>query len=129
MKKKISSSTFLILFAGIIAVGIIALVVTSKTSPVGAEELAQCLSDNGTKMYGAWWCPNCENQKDLFGNAFNKIESIECSPGGTKTMSAECKNEGIEGYPTWEFGDGTRVIGTQTFAQLADKAGCELQTE
>lgn len=126
MKKKISPSSILIAFAGLIAVAVIVLAVKNSTSPAGAEELAQCLTDNNATMYGAWWCPHCQAQKDLFGKAFDKVTYIECSPNGTRTMSQECQDAGIEGYPTWEFADGSRLGGERTFAELAEKAGCEL---
>lgn len=77
-------------------------------------------------MYGAWWCPHCSNQKALFGSAFKYINYVECSPNNTKTMSVQCKNDGITGFPTWVFADGSQLGGEQTFAALSAKTGCEL---
>jgi len=126
MKKKIPTSSLLFIFTGIIAVAIVGLAIKNASAPAGAEELAQCLTENSTKMYGAWWCPHCEAQKELFGKAFKQIDYIECSPGGTRTMSQECQDAGIEGYPTWEFADGSRVSGEQSFQDLSEKSGCQL---
>ena len=28
------------------------------------DAFARCLSDRGVKMYGAWWCPHCKEQKE-----------------------------------------------------------------
>ncbi len=121
-----SSSSSLILFglAGLAVVGLLAYVVTRPSVPSTYDAFAQCLSDKGVKMYGAWWCPHCQAQKKLFGTAFKKINYVECSPGGTKTMSAVCKADGIEGYPTWVFADKTRASGEQSFADLSLKTGC-----
>lgn len=129
MKKKLNSSSILIIFAGIIAVGLIALAVMGNQTPAGAEELAECMTENGATMYGAWWCPHCEAQKELFGKAFDNIHYVECSPGGTRTMSQECQDAGIEGYPTWEFADGSRLGGERTLQELAEKTGCELPAQ
>src|SRR5690242_11019622 len=34
---------------------------------VDIRAFAQALSASGTKMYGAFWCSHCNNQKALFG--------------------------------------------------------------
>jgi len=33
---------------------------------------------------------------------------------------------GIEGYPTWEFPDGSRQSGEVPFSQLSERSGCPL---
>lgn len=109
----------------VIAVLLVGYVVKGGQVPSPATTLAQCLTEKGVKMFGAWWCPHCTKQKSLFGNAFQYVEYVECSPGGTKTMSAQCQGEGIKGYPTWRFADGTELNGEQELAALATKAGCE----
>jgi glutaredoxin len=89
--------------------------------------LAQCLTDQGVKMYGAWWCPHCKDQKDAFGRAaFQRIDYVECAvPGDTSAQNATCKRAGIEGYPTWEFADGSRRAGNIPLDQLAEQADCQ----
>ncbi|GEM_PF-5252052 len=37
-----------------------------------------------------------------------------------------CKQKKIEGYPTWEFADGSRETGEVSLATLAEKIGCML---
>lgn len=125
MKAQTSTSS-LILFglAGLAVVGLLGYVVTRPSVPSAYDDFAQCLSDKGIKMYGAWWCPHCTAQKKLFGTAFKKVNYIECSPAGSKTMSEQCKTDGIQGYPTWVFADNTRVSGEQSFADLSLKSGC-----
>jgi len=127
--KKIPSSIFLYGAAGLAVVALVALIATNKIQssvPSQYDGLAQCLADKGVKMYGAWWCPHCKDQKALFGSAFKKVSYVECSPGQTKSMSQECTDAGIKGYPTWVFADDSRLSGLQTFETLADKSGCEL---
>lgn len=113
----------------VVAAGFVAFAVKVGQAPSPATAFAQCLTEKGAKMYGAWWCPHCTKQKALFGNAFGEIDYVECSPGQTKVMSPQCKDDGIEGYPTWTFPDGTRLSGEQDFATLGAKVGCEPPAE
>lgn len=128
MLKSKQSSYYLYGAAVLVVVG---LVVFAANNTVGEDELspydefAQCLTTSGVTMYGAWWCPHCENQKELFGSAFDSMNYVECSTAA-RTMNQTCKDAGIEGYPTWEFGDGSRLSGEQTMRTLADKSGCVL---
>lgn len=128
MLKSKQSSYYLYGAAILVVAG---LVVFAANNTVGGnepspyDEFAQCLSDTGVTMYGAWWCPHCENQKELFGSAFDSIDYVECSTVA-RTMNQTCQDAGIEGYPTWEFGDDSRLSGEQTLQTLADKSGCVL---
>jgi hypothetical protein len=90
------------------------------------DDFAQCLKTKGAKMYGAWWCPHCAEQKEMFGFAFQYVNYTECSPEGQQTMNDTCKQAGIQHYPTWQFPDGSRVEGPQPLNVLADKTGCKL---
>ncbi|MEI6510781.1 MAG: thioredoxin domain-containing protein [Candidatus Uhrbacteria bacterium] len=127
--KKIPSSYFLYGAAGLAVVALIALIATNRvtsSAPSDYDGFAQCLADKGVKMYGAWWCPHCKAQKELFGTAFKKIDYVECSPNQSKDMSQECKDAGIKGYPTWVLADSSQLSGEQTFDTLAAKSGCAL---
>ncbi len=87
--------------------------------------LAECLTQKGAKMYGAYWCPHCVNQKKAFGDAFTKIAYVECGVRGNPSAEEQvCKDQNIQGLPTWIFGDGTRVEGERTFQDLAIRSGC-----
>jgi hypothetical protein len=90
------------------------------------DGFAQCLTEKGTKMYGAWWCPHCADQKEMFGFAFQYVNYTECSPEGQRTMNETCTKAGIKGYPTWQFADGSRVQGPQPLSVLSEKTGCKL---
>ena len=70
--------------------------------------------------------PLTENQKKDFGDAFSFVNFVECSAPGSRSMNTTCQNAGIEGYPTWEFADGSRVSGEQRLETLAAQTGCEL---
>jgi hypothetical protein len=42
-----------------------------KTSRL--EAFAKCISAKQAKMYGAYWCPHCAEQKEMFGGAFQYV--------------------------------------------------------
>jgi hypothetical protein len=90
------------------------------------DGFAKCLTKNGAKMYGAWWCTHCADQKKLFGFAFQYVNYIECSPPGQRTQNDVCKQVGLKGYPTWQFADGTRAEGALHLEALSEKTGCKL---
>lgn len=113
-----------ILFA--VSGGSTATTVQDKVAPQGALELAQCLKDNGVTFFGAFWCPHCKKQKEEFGSAVSALPYVECSEPDGQTQTAVCKAKKIEGYPTWEFKDGRRVTGEQSFEKLAALSRCPL---
>lgn len=84
--------------------------------------LAAYLKKIGARMYGAYWCPHCTQQKELFGAAFRSIDYVECDPGGTNARPSLCKNAKITGYPTWEI-KGKLYPGTQSLEELAKLSG------
>ena len=124
--KSFSSSAILFILAGAAAVSLIVFVATRPTPPSSLDGFAQCLTQKGAKMYGAWWCPHCQAQKERFGNAFRFIAYTECSPNGTKTMSQECIDAGIKSYPSWIFADGKMESGEMELVDLAEKTGCSV---
>ncbi len=90
------------------------------------DGFAQCLKSKGARMYGAWWCPHCTEQKEMFGFAFQYVNYVECSPPGLKTETDECKQAGVQHFPTWQFPDGSRTEGPQPLTVLGQKTGCKL---
>ncbi|MBI5794342.1 hypothetical protein HZA87_04675 [Candidatus Uhrbacteria bacterium] len=123
--EKNTSAYYLYGAAALVVVGLLAFAVTRESAPSPYDGFAQCLSDSGIKMYGAWWCPHCQNQKKLFGNSFDFVIYVECS-NADKSMNQTCQDAGIEGYPTWELDDGTRLGGEQSLETLAEQSGCKL---
>lgn len=88
--------------------------------------LAQCIKDSGSTFYGAFWCPHCNAQKKLFGDASDLLPYVECSTPDQKSQLPVCKDAGVTGYPTWEFPDKSRKTGQIPLAELAEKTGCTL---
>ena len=85
--------------------------------------LAEHLSTTGARMYTAYWCPHCHEQKELFGRqATEKLTVIECAPDGRGSQKELCDAKKIEGYPTWEI-NGQLDSGVKPLAKLADLSG------
>ncbi|NER78139.1 MAG: vitamin K epoxide reductase family protein [Leptolyngbya sp. SIO1D8] len=85
--------------------------------------LAAHLKDIGAKMYGAWWCPHCHDQKQLFGqDAAKTIPYIECAEDGQNPQRELCRSAGISGFPTWEI-QGELYSGAQSLEVLAEASG------
>ncbi|MEO0455671.1 MAG: vitamin K epoxide reductase family protein [Cyanobacteria bacterium P01_A01_bin.114] len=96
------------------------------TNPSGEAELALArhLTQIDAKMYGAYWCPHCHDQKQLFGQAAAKeIPYIECADDGQNSQADLCRSvSGLTGFPTWEV-NGQFLSGTQTLQALAEASG------
>jgi uncharacterized membrane protein len=94
-----------------------------KVTSVSGEaeiELAKHLTATGAKKYGAYWCPHCFEQKQLFGEeAFNEIDYIECAPEGKNPQPDVCRAAKIQSFPTWEI-DGKFYPGIKTPEELAE---------
>ncbi len=85
--------------------------------------LAEHLTKIGAKVYTAYWCPHCRDQKELFGKeAAAKLTIVECAPDGRNSQAALCQQKGIEGYPSWEI-RGTITSGLKPLSQLANLSG------
>lgn len=101
----------------------------APTKPGKLDAFAQCISDSGTKYYGAFWCPNCKNQEAMFGRSARLLPRTECSTPDGKGQLPVCKDADIKGYPTWDFPDGSRETGTLPLERLSEKTACPLPAE
>jgi hypothetical protein len=73
-------------------------------------------------MYGAFWCPHCARQKELFGKeAWSYIDYIECAPNGYNANPNLCKK--LQGFPTWwSVGKKTEIISGEVPLSVLAKA-------
>ncbi len=121
MKKNIG--IIVIMSIGIlVAIGIFS---SGRGTPV-AEALsgfAKCLTAKGFKMYGAYWCLHCQNEKAAFGKAFNYVNYVECTE-----KPEVCTSAGIKGFPTWITKDGRRFEGEMGIERLAEASSCSVST-
>jgi hypothetical protein len=92
-------------------------------TPGKYDAFATCLKDKGATFYGAFWCPHCVAQKKKFGSSEKLLPYVECSTPDGQGQTQICKDKKIEGYPTWELKDGTRIPDDST-----EGAGVKLET-
>ncbi len=97
------------------------------------DNFARCLTGKGATMYGAYWCPHCQNEKRAFGSSFRFVQYVECTE-----ETARCLEAGIKGYPTWTFPvllvstesldrqEVERFEGEQGLTKLSEISGCAL---
>lgn len=95
----------------------------TTTSGENEIALAKHLTETGAKMYGAFWCPHCFEQKQILGKeAFKEINYIECDPQGENPQRDACIAAGIQSFPTWDI-KGKLYPGAKTAAELAKLSG------
>lgn len=110
----------------ILFVGFMAWLILTPGKPGKLDTFATCIKDSGAKFYGAFWCPHCQKQKAMFGKSAKLLPYIECSAPDGKSQLTVCTTAGVEGYPTWEFKDGSRLSGEVALPTLAEKTQCQL---
>ncbi len=117
------SKKILIIFGlGVVATGAIWYFIRPAPVAGALDGFAQCLAEKQITMYGAEWCPHCQNEKRAFGESFQYVPYVEC-PDNPRL----CLEKGIQGYPTWIFPDGTkRLEGEQGLERLSQESGCIL---
>jgi hypothetical protein len=89
-----------------------------------AIALASCLKDKGVVMYGTTRCVHCQNQKAMFGSAFDQVTFIDCDKD-----RAACTAANISWYPTWKDTSGSSFPGVQSLEQLSVIGGCDMQID
>jgi uncharacterized membrane protein len=104
------------------------------TSGEAELELAKHLKNVGAKMYSAYWCPHCYEQKKVFGvEALQAklIPFVECAADGVDAQPALCQEVATKvqkatgkgfGFPTWEI-NGQYYAGQQPLTELAKISG------
>jgi glutaredoxin len=117
------SKTFLLVLLGaiLLMLGIYLISAHSARQNYDIESLAKCLHEKNTTMYGAYWCPHCQNEKRFFGQYFSYIDYIECE--GADGSPQKCLAEGVQGYPTWKI-EGRFYAGEKSISELKKISGC-----
>lgn len=124
-----NKNTIIWLLVAVLFIAGVVWLIKTPGKPGKYDQFASCIAESGTTYYGAFWCPNCQNQEALFGRSAKLLPRVECSTPDGRGQLQVCQDAEIEGYPTWEFPDGTRVTGTQSFEALAEATSCPLPQE
>lgn len=115
-----------LIIVGLLAAAGVAYGVVATGKPGALDGFAQCLTAKKVVFYGAFWCSHCQNQKRLFGKSARYLSYVECSTPDGRGQLPACTDKKIDGYPTWEFADGSRQGGEVPLSTLAEKSGCTL---
>ena len=93
--------------------------IKSKSS-AKAMAISKKMKSLHARMYGAYWCGHCADQKETLGKeAFEKnVEYVECSEVGKNSQAnGLCAEKDIRGYPTWEI-NGIKYSGERSLDEL-----------
>ncbi len=97
--------------------------IITTSSSTQKVKFAKFLSENNFKMYSAYWCPHCHDQKQLFGvKAVKELTVIECAQDGKDNQYQLCRDKEIEGFPSWEI-NGEIYSGVKNLNELAIMTG------
>ena len=96
-----------------------------RDSSPQALELTQHLKAVEARFYGAWTCPACFKQMNLFGKqAGADLPYVECrKPKQLPDQAEACNAAEIRAYPTWVLPDGRRKVGVQSLEALSRWSG------
>ena len=97
---------------------------SAPPAPEGAyaDGLARHLTATGVKLYGAYWCPHCTDQKQMFGKAAGQLPYIECDARSAVGKPAVCAAANVRAFPTWDIA-GKRYEGVLSLEELARLSG------
>ncbi|MDB9312515.1 hypothetical protein PN462_05310 [Spirulina sp. CS-785/01] len=96
---------------------------TSRRANINA--LIDHLNAIDARMYGAYWCPHCNDQKERFGNAASRLNAeiyVECDPRGENPQTQLCIDKKVQGFPSWEI-NGEMYMGVKSLSELAELSG------
>ena len=103
-------------------------IITTSSSPQKIK-FARFLSDNNIKMFSAYWCPHCHDQKQLFGKkAVKALTIVECAKDGKDNQYELCREKEIQGFPSWEI-KGEIFSGVKDLNDLAIMTGYDGDTK
>jgi len=89
------------------------------------DSLVECMAAKQVKMYGAYWCPHCADQKDILGASYRFVYE-ECGVPGSHEVQRKCLDLGVKLFPTWRFPDGALTPGVFSAEALSLRSGCSL---
>ena len=98
-----------------------------QASTTQALNLSEHLSRIGARFYGAWTCPACVRQMELFGKqAAVLVPYVECRmPEQRPKEATACREAEVRAYPTWLLPNGQRREGVQSIDELSRWSGLD----
>lgn len=97
-----------------------------RDSSAQATALADYMRRESIVLAGAYWCPHCRRQRELFGRQAN-VPYVECAADGyqsqAKGLCRTVQSPGITGFPTWLKGNVVMAEGEMPLDVLAKTLG------
>lgn len=116
------------LIAGIVAAAVMYFAQTGTVVKKDYTSLVECLNSKEVVYYKSERCANCRRQEKLLGDAYKKLNSVECHPEGKNPQPELCLKKGVTKTPTFliepDGQETKRVVGLQRVEELAKFAGC-----
>ena len=120
-----------IFIAGLIAIAVTYFAQTGNAVKTDYSDFVGCLNEKGVVYYKSFRCNSCKRQEKLLGDAYTKLNSVECHPEGPNGNPELCLLKRISKTPTFLIEESGREMkrleGLQPLKDLADFAGCEFQ--
>jgi len=91
--------------------------VAAPASEERMEAFATCVYESGATLYLSDSCPECEEQKALFGENFDAIKTVLCE--------GNCDRSDVTKFPTWII-NGGKYEGKVSLEELSELTGCKL---
>ena len=84
-------------------------------------------------MYGSFRCGICAKTRNMFGDAFEHINEIECHPQGENSEWELCQEKALTGTPTWILEPNgeelKRKVGFLSIEELREFSECEQEAD
>lgn len=133
MKQKfgwVARNAIPVLIAGIVAAGVTYFAQASTITQADYTTFVTSLNEEGVIYYKSVKCNNCKRQEAMLGEAYKKLNSVECHPDGENPQVELCLQKKIRKTPTFLIEEGgiekKRLEGLQPLDDLAKWAGVEL---
>lgn len=92
--------------------------VTSVESEDYLSRLTKKMTENGMVLYCSYQAEDCKKQKELFGQAINNINYVECDASIAHSNPDECLSHEVSIYPTWLYEE-EKYTGIRSLSELA----------
>ncbi|KKU16098.1 MAG: hypothetical protein UX24_C0021G0001 [Candidatus Giovannonibacteria bacterium GW2011_GWB1_45_9b] len=117
-----------VLIAGLVAAGVTYFAQTGTVVKKDYSNFIQCLNSKGVVYYKSVRCSTCRRQEMILGEAYKKLNSIECHPDGENPQPELCLSKKITKTPTFLMESGVteikRIEGLQQIKDLSAFANC-----
>ena len=85
------------------------------------DNLINCLNEKGAVLYISDTCPDCEKQRELFGESYKNLDVFNCALDQDFCLL----EKDLKAVPAWEI-ERTQHYGFLSLADLEDRSGCQI---